>query len=390
MPTLPSLRLKSGRDRALRSRHPWVLSGSVDRVSGEPEPGDTIQVLSAEGEQLGIGDYDPGAQIRVRLHAFGKEPPDPEERWLEARLEAAITWRREYPGLRDAEAIRLVHAEGDGLPGLIVDRYAEWIVLKPGTPAMGRRVRRAAEWLSDQLGSRGAWLRGEGPRGGEAIDSRTLAGEVPDEPVEIDERGRRYLVDLKRGQKTGFYLDQREARDLCGRLSAGRRVLDLFSYTGGFALAALEGGSREAVAVESSDPAVSLLRRNAPRAEVVMGDVAQFLRNDSGRFELIVCDPPPLARRRRDVPSACRAYKDLNLWALRRATPGAFLLTFTCSHHIDAALFRKVVFSAATDARADVVVVETLGAAPDHPVSLHHPQGEYLKGLLLRVVEPGR
>jgi 23S rRNA (cytosine1962-C5)-methyltransferase len=362
----------------------------VGRISGDPEAGDTVQVLSAEGEPLGIGDYDPSSQIRVRLHSFGKEPPDPEERWMETRLEAAIAWRGEYPGLRDAEAIRLVHAEGDGLPGLIVDRYAEWLVLKPGTPGMGRRVRRAAEWLSDRLGSRGAWLRGEDTRGADPSVSRALVGEVPDDPIEIDERGRRYLVDLKRGQKTGFYLDQREARDLCARLAAGRRVLDLFSYTGGFAVAALEGGAREAIAVESSEAAVSLLRRNAPRAEVIAGDVADFLRSDSGRFDVILCDPPPLARRRRDVPSACRAYKDLNLWALRRASSGAFLLTFTCSHHVDAALFRKVVFGAATDVGADVVVVDTLGAAPDHPVSLHHPQGEYLKGLLLRVVEPGR
>lgn len=390
MPSLPSIHLKAGRDRPLRGRHPWVLSGSVERLEGEPAAGDAVRVVSSDGEPLGIGDYDPRSQIRVRVHSFGAREPDPAERWIEERLDAAIAWRRDHPSLRDAQALRLLHAEADGLPGLVVDRYADWLALKAGTPAMLRRARRVAEHLAGRLAIRGAWLRGErSSENDPAPEERALTGEVPDHPIEIREDGRRYLVDLKRGQKTGFYLDQRDSRALYRELARGRRALDLFSYTGAFAAAALQGGARDVVAVESSEPAVALLRENAPDAEVFAGDASDFLRKDPRRFDLLVCDPPPLARRRRDAAAACRAYKDLNLWALRRAAPGAYLLTFTCSHHVDAGLFRRVVFAAALDAGADVSVLGTLGAAPDHPVALSHPQGEYLKGLCLRVVEPG-
>jgi 23S rRNA (cytosine1962-C5)-methyltransferase len=375
---LASVVLRPGRERSVGLGHPWLLSGSVERVEGDPAPGDVVQVRSAAGTRLGTGDWDPVAQIRVRLFAFGKDEVD-EDAWLEIAISRALGWRAAHPLLQGTDSLRLAHAEADGLPGLTIDRYADWLSVRVGTPAMLRRAPKIAELLTAKTGARGIWLRAEGAPGA------LLAGEVPAEPVAIDERGRRYRVDLRHGQKTGFYLDQRDARDLFARLAKGARALDLFSHTGGFARAAQDGGAAEVVAVESSEQAARLLEQNAPGCQVVLGDVNEFLRRESRSFDLISVDPPPFAKRKRDVDAACRAYKDLNLRALRRAADSAHLLTFSCSHHVESELFRKVVFSAAHDAGREVQLLALLAAPPDHPVSLRHPQGEYLKGLLLRV-----
>ena len=377
--------LREGRARPLQLRHPWLLSGSVARVEGEPEPGDVVEVVDSRGERVGVGDFDPDSQIRVRIHSFGDAPAEPEEAWLPARIEAALAWRAGHPLLRDTDALRLIHSEGDALPGLTVDRYADWLAIKFTTPAMWRRAQRIGEILAQRTGAHGAWLRGESTQEKRASE-RELFGNVDPEPVSIHERGREYWVSLRQGQKTGFYLDQRDARDLFRDLAADSRALDLFSYTGGFALAALQGGARKVVAVESSKPAHDLLCRNAPQAEAVLGDVPEFLRAEQRRFDLIALDPPPFARRKRDVPSACRAYKDLNLWALQRATPGAHLLTFSCSHHISADQFQKTVTFAAADLGREIQFLGQLGAAVDHPVSSRHAQGEYLRGWLVRAL----
>ena len=360
-----------------------MLSGSVARVEGDAAPGDWVRVCAPDGEVLGSGDYEPDSQIPVRICLFGAGQPAPGDDWLALRIDRALAWREVHPDLQDTDALRLVHSEADGLPGLTVDRYAGWLAVKLGTPGMRRRARRVAECLEKATQAQGAWLRGDAADG--AAD-RTLFGSVPDEPFPIRERGRTYRVDLRRGQKTGFYLDQRDSRDRFGRHASGARALDLFAYTGGFARAAQDGGAREVVAIESSRAALELLERNAPGVEAVRGDVAEFLRGDRRHFDLIALDPPPLARRKRDVPSACRAYKDLHIRALERAAPGAVLLSFSCSHHVGPDLFRKVVFGAALDGGRELQVLSTLGAPADHPVSIYHPQGEYLCGLELRVV----
>lgn len=389
MPHRPTVHLRPDRDRSVRQAHPWILSGSIARVTGDPAPGDTVCIAAGSGEILGEGDFDPSSQIRVRMTRFGPVDEDSGESWLAPRLERAIGWRATHPALQDADAVRLIHAEADGLPGLIVDRYAQWLSVKLATPAMVRRAARLAELLRGATGAEGAWLRGEtgdkkGHRGDTEMD-RALFGAVPDEPVAIRERSRRYLVDVKQGQKTGFYLDQRDARDALQSLASGARVLDLFAYTGGFSVAAIRGGAVSTVAVESSKPAVEMLARNAPEAEIFQHDVNRFLREDARPFDVVALDPPPFAKRKHDVRSACRAYKDLNLRAMERIAPGGYLLTFTCSHHISPDLFRKVVFSAALDACREVQVLAPLGAPVDHPVSIFHPQGEYLSGLLLRI-----
>jgi 23S rRNA (cytosine1962-C5)-methyltransferase len=380
----PVVRLRAGRERSVRRHHPWLLSGSIESLEGEPAPGARVRVVDARGSTLGHGDWDPDSQIRVRLTAFGEAKPAPDADWLRTRLRVALGWRARHPLLRDTDALRLVHAEADGLPGLIVDRYADFLVVRPGTPGMLQRLPLLAELLASETPARAAWLRGEARRG-TPLDEHALFGVLPEEPVEIVERGRRYGVDLRHGQKTGFYLDQRDSRDLFARLAPGARAADLFCYTGGFAAAALAGGAASVVAVDSSERALALAARNAPGAELRCEDVADFLREAPGAFDLIALDPPPLAKRKRDVAAAARAYKDLNLRALRCAAPGAQLLTFSCSHHVEAWLLRSIVFGAAEDAGRSVQVLAVLGAPPDHPVALTHPEGEYLEGLLLRV-----
>ena len=383
--------LHPGRDRSIRRRHPWVLSGAVARVEGRAEPGAWSCVRSAEGEALAYGHLSPHSSIRVRLLAFGKETPPPD--LLAARIASAVARRADSALLGDTDAVRLVNAEGDGLPGLVADRYGDLVVVKLTSAGMAARRDEVASGLQHATGAAAGFERADAAaarREGFAASQGALWGAVPDAPVAVRERSRDYLVDFVGGQKTGFYLDQRDARDLVESLASGRRVLDLFAYTGGFAVAAARGGAASVTAVESSSGALDLARRNlannAPDCAVRFetGDAFEFVRRESDRFDLLVIDPPPLARRRGDVARAARAYKDVLLFGLRRAAPGAYVLTFCCSHHVGPELFRKIAFGAALDADRCVRVLRTLGAPADHPVSIDHPEGHYLTGLLLQ------
>jgi len=425
----PSVVLEPGRDRSVRRRHPWVLSGSVARVEDPRarEDGDLsgawARVVSAEGETLGWGHLSPASQIRVRMLSTAKEPPDDD--LVSERIAAAVARRREHPLLSDTDAVRLVNAEGDGLPGLVADRYAGVVVMRLASAGMGARRERVAEALREATGApvgleraAGAEARREGmaaregllwgeapepdaevtgsgvPRAGPGAPDpgapASLASPLPG-PVAIREAGREYLVDVRGGQKTGFYLDQREARSLVERLADGRRVLDLFAYTGGFAAAAARGGAREVTLVETSGSALELARenlaRNAPQVpdRPVQADVFRWLRGAQGEWDLLIADPPPLARRKADVSRAARAHKDVLLLALRRAAPGAVVLAFSCSHHIGPDLFRKICFGASLDAGRPARVLAELTAPADHPVSLDHPEGRYLSGLVLEL-----
>jgi 23S rRNA (cytosine1962-C5)-methyltransferase len=380
--------LKPGRDRSVRRRHPWLLAGSIERSDPELAPGDWVRVVSADGEPLGFGHYAPESRLRVRLLSFGKEPP--EKTWLEDRIRDAVARRAQDPALRDTDALRLVNAEGDGLPGLVVDRYADLVVVRITSAGMAARREALAHALRAVTGAGAGFESADGAaarREGFAPVTAPLWGETP-ERVEIVERGRHYAVDVRAGQKTGFYLDQRDARDRVQQLAAGRRVLDLFAYTGGFAVAAACGGARSVTLVESSAAALDLARENLASAgcrdaELVRGDAFRFLRGEGVDYDLLVIDPPPLARKPRDVERAARAYKDLLIFGLRRAAPGAHLLSFACSHHVSPELFRKIAFAAALDAGRTARVVATLEAPSDHPVSIDHLEGRYLTGLLL-------
>jgi 23S rRNA (cytosine1962-C5)-methyltransferase len=384
--------LQSGRDRSLRRRHPWVLSGAVARVEGteDASPAGLARVRSAEGEVLGYGDHSPASKIRVRMLTFGKDAP-PED-WLETRVTQALARRAADPLLRGTDALRLVNAEGDALPGLVVDRYRDTVVVKLTSAGMAARRERLSHALHGSSRAEAGFERADSAaarREGFAGRQGPLWGAPPDAPLEIRERERDYAVDVVDGQKTGFYLDQREARDLVQQLAAGRRVLDLFAYTGGFSVAAARGGASHVTLVESSSAALALAERNLsacpeqPERELVRADAFRFLRSAAGEYDLLVVDPPPLARQKRDVPRAARAYKDALLHALGRAAPGARLLAFACSHHVGPELFRKIVFGAALDARRELRVLGVLGQPADHPVSIDHPEGAYLTGLLL-------
>jgi len=388
---LIDLVLKPDRDRSLRRRHPWVWSGSVARVEGTPEPGEWVRVRSSEGEPLGFGHYSPASQLPVRMLDFGKEPPGPG--WLEARIRTALARRTADPLLGDTDALRLINSEGDGLPGLTVDLFADVVVVKLTAVGMATRRDEIAAALREETGVGVGFERADGVaarREGFDPQRGPLWGAPPAGPVWIRERARRYAVDVVQGQKTGFYLDQREARDLAARLAPGRRVLDLFAYTGGFAVAAARAGATHVTLVESSEPALELagtnLSENAPGCPVALErtDAFRYVHAAGPSFDLCVLDPPPLARARRDVPRASRAYKDLLLSALRRTSPGGHVLAFACSHHVGPDLFRKIAFAAALDAGREVQVLGAPGPPSDHPVSIHHPEGAYLTGLLLR------
>jgi 23S rRNA (cytosine1962-C5)-methyltransferase len=389
------LTLKQGRERSVLRRHPWVLSGAVDKVRGEEALGAWTRVCAADGRTLGFGHFSPASTLRVRLVSFGESEPPAD--WLVARIAESIARRRDHPFLRDTDAVRLINAEGDGLPGLTVDRFAEIVVVRITSAGMDRCRGEIAEAVREHSGALVGYERADGHaarREGLAQHEGVLWGEAPMAPVQIDERGRRFEVDVVRGQKTGFYLDQRDARDLVQQLSQGRRVLDLFSYTGGFGVAAARGGAAEVMMVDSSKDALAAaerhVRANAPDCPVELhqGDAFEYMRaaaREPGRFDLLVVDPPPLARHKAAAERAGRAYKDVLLHAFRAAAPGAFVFGFSCSYHVGPDLFRKVAFGAAVDAGKDVQVLRTLGAPVDHPVSIHHPEGQYLSGLLMQV-----
>ena len=383
--------LKVGRDRSVRRRHPWLLAGSIDRADPEPGTGEQVRVLSADGETLGYGHYAPASRLRVRLISFGKEPP--REDVLAERIGAAVAWRDGEPALSGTDACRLVNGEGDGLPGLFADRYGDVVVLRITSAGMAARRDRLARALREVTGAATGFERAAAAaarREGFASHDGTLWGDDPREPIWIQEAERRYAVDVVSGQKTGFYLDQRDARDLVQQLAAGRRVLDLFAYTGGFSVAAARGGARQLTLVESSAGALERARENlaandAPESDLVKADAFRYLRGEGVAYDLIVIDPPPLARSRRDVDRAARAYKDLLIFALRRAAAGAHVLAFACSHHVGPELFRKIAFGAALDAKRTAQVVATLAAPVGPPGSLAPLEGRYLTGLHLRL-----
>ena len=385
--------LKAGREKSLRHRHPWVFSGAIEKVEGQPGRGDTVAVVARDGAFLAWAGFNPDSQIRARVWSF--EPRDViDEAFLRTRLAASIARRAVVrPG---SDSVRLVHGESDGLPGLIIDRYADVAVVQIAAAGPERWRAMWGPAIAEACGVSAVYERSD-------VEVRTLEGLAPrvgplhgSAPgrVRISEDGIAYEVDVALGQKTGFYLDQRDNRALAATLAAGTEVLNAFCYTGGFTLAALRGGAARVQSLDTSEEALAAARRNqelngqeASRSEWLAADVFSHLRklrDQNRRFGLIVLDPPKFAPTEKHVPNAARAYKDINLWALKLLAPGGHLLTFSCSGAVSPDLFRKIVAGAAADARADVQVMQALGPGIDHPVSIHFPEGEYLKGLWRR------
>jgi 23S rRNA (cytosine1962-C5)-methyltransferase len=394
---LPVARLKPGRDKSLRERHPWVFSGAIARVDGDPASGDSIALRRDDGTYVARAAFSPASQIRARVWTFDlRETIDPA--FFARRIERAMAARAPMFDARHS-AGRLLHGEADGLPGVVADRYGDTIVLQL-TSAGAERWRDAiVAALAAFPGVACIYERSDADvRALEGLTPRTglLYGELPAE-VLFDEGGIRYRADVVAGQKTGFYLDQRDNRATTRALAAGCEMLNVFCYNGDFTLSALAGGARRVVSIDSSAEALALGRDNlarnpalpAERAEWVEADAfaeLRKLRDRAATFDLIVLDPPKFAPTAAHAERAARAYKDVNLLALKLLRPGGLLATFSCSGGIDAALFRKIVAGAALDAQADAVVIDRMGAAADHPVALSFPEGDYLKGLLVRKV----
>jgi 23S rRNA (cytosine1962-C5)-methyltransferase len=398
-----TLMLKRGRDKPVRNRHPWIFSGAIDHSEGQAQDGDLVRVTDSQGQYLATGYLNRRSQIVVRLLTWDAREPVDGGFWRR-RLERAIAGRVPLAADPATNAYRLVHAEADGLPGLIVDRYGDWLVVQCLTLGMARRRDEIVDLLAELLSSprqggrppAGFYARDDAEvRHKEGLDLETgvLRGQEPPDRVEVVEHGRRFLVDVKRGHKTGFYLDQRENRLRTATYCSSADVLNGFAYTGAFGVYAGQAGARSVVNLDTSLEALTLAEENmalndCPPQELILGDVFQVLRDyrAQGRsFDLVIVDPPKFATSRATVANASRGYKDLNLLGMQLLRPGGFLVTFSCSGLVSADLFQKIVFGASVDARREAQIVERLAQGPDHPVLLTFPESAYLKGLVCRV-----
>jgi len=390
-----SLFLKKGRERSVKRCHPWVFSGAIEKVVGDAQPGETVQVRDIAGNPLALAAFSPQSQIRARVWTFNHEE-EVDAAFFRGRLTRALALRESLPAARHTNALRLVNGESDGLPGLVVDRYADVLVVQILSAGIERWRDPILDSLIEISGCEAVFERSDAEvRTLEGLEPRTgfVRGNRNASRCPISEYGLNFRVDVEQGQKTGFFLDQRENRQRVRALAAGREVLDGFCYTGGFALAALAGGAKRVLAVESSAPALEVAKENlsanpldASRVEFVQADVFSHLRTlrDRGaHFDMVVLDPPKFAPTAAQAKNAARAYKDINLLALKLLSPGGLLATFSCSGGVSAELFQSIVAGAALDAGAEAKIVERFTAAADHPVALEFPEGEYLKGLLV-------
>jgi len=388
----PTLHLKPKKDGSLHRRHPWVYAGAVERVGGRPAAGDTVRVLGADGGFLAHAAFSPSSAIRARVWTFD-EAETVDAAFVAARVHAAVA--RRAPLMPASDALRLVFGEADGLPGCVVDRYGDQLVVQFLSTGVERWRDTIVDALVAATGCAAVYERSDASareREGLALRSGPIRGGVP-APVPIVEHGVRYRVDVVAGHKTGFYIDQRDSRALVREHAAGRRVLNCFCYTGGFTLAARHGGATEATSIDASGEALAMAAANerdngfeAPSTwlQANVFDALKTLLAEGRQFDLIVLDPPKFAPSAQHVDAAARAYKEINLKALRLLAPGGLLFTFSCSGAIDADLFRRIVAGAVVDARVDAQLLRHLAAGIDHPMAMTHPEGEYLKGLMLR------
>lgn len=393
--TSKTIQLKAGKEQSLLRYHPWVFSGAIGTLAPGIREGEMVRVLSRDGKTLGWGHYQVGS-IAVRMLSFGEAPPG-EHFWRE-KIAAALEVRQRtgIAGSPGNNVCRLIHGEGDGLPGLIVDLYNGVAVFQAHSAGMFLVREEIARALAGVLGSA---LTAVYDKSEKTVPFKAdlrphdgyLLGEA-DVPHEVTEHGLRFQVDWESGQKTGFFIDQRENRRLVGAYSEGRRVLNMFSYTGGFSVYALQGGAQLVHSVDASRSAVELSRINAllnfpeeERHEAFVADAFEYMHGRTGDYDLVVLDPPAFAKHQEALPQALKAYKRLNARAMEMIRPGGILFTFSCSQAVARDRFREAVFSAAAISRRQVRILHQLTQPADHPVSIYHPEGEYLKGLVLYV-----
>jgi len=390
--------LAKGREKSLLRRHPWVFSGAVQRVEGKAHSGETIDILDSQGKWLARGAYSPESQIRARVWTFQQDEEINIDFFIR-RLQQAQSWR-DWVAQRDGlDGYRLIAGESDGLPGITIDRFQNFLVLQllsAGAeyqrPALLSALQHCYPECSIYDRSDVAVRKKEGL----PLAQGPVLGDLPPELLPITEHGMKLLVDIQQGHKTGFYLDQRDSRLAARNYSAGRRVLNCFSYTGAFAVSALMGGCAQVISVDTSQAALDIAKQNVElnkldlnKAEFVRDDVFQLLRNyraQGEKFDLIIMDPPKFVENKNQLASACRGYKDINMLALQLLNPGGILLSFSCAGLMRTDLFQKILADAAVDAGRDVQFIEQFRQAADHPVIATYPEGLYLKGFACRVM----
>lgn len=388
--TYPQLTLKPGKDKPVRHMHHWIFSGAIHHFPPCAN-GDLVAVVSSSNEHLGYAYVNRNTSITARMVSFDKTLPQDAVR---NRIDSAIAMRASWFAGKTTNAYRLINAEGDGIPGLIVDRYNDVLVVQSGTAGIDALLPMITEHLKKTLNPTCIYEKSDLPiRREEKIGMRegVLSGTLP-ENSEITENGLKFAVDILKGQKTGFFLDQREMRQWVRELSKGKKVLNCFGYTGGFTVAALAGGAKKAITVDISTEACAMADGNiagngfdTETNHSIVADVFEYLRNESLDYDIVILDPPAFAKKKTDIMNACRGYKDINRVAIEKMPKGSLLFTSSCSYHIDPGLFQTVVFQAAHDAKRNVRIIGRHRLAPDHPTNIFHPETEYLKSLLLYI-----
>jgi 23S rRNA (cytosine1962-C5)-methyltransferase len=394
---VPSVILKKAADSFIKRKHPWIFSGAIEKVEGNPPNGETVQIFTSNKTLVGSGSFSPSSQIRVRVWSF-----DTEEKidmgFFRRKISLAHSLREKVIDTSKTNAYRIINAESDGLPGLIVDRYSDFLVCQFLSAGAEFYKKMIIEVLDDIFKPLGIFERSD-------VEVRTkeelqptqglLKGTIPDDLIEVRENSFKFLVDIKSGHKTGFYLDQRDNRALVSEFSKGKNVLNCFSYTGGFSIYSLASGAEKVTQIEASASAIELSLKNAELNNIdsslienINGDVFEVLRkfrDERKTFNLIILDPPKFTESASQIQKASRGYKDINLLAIKLLNPGGILFTFSCSGHISSELFQKIVADAALDSEREVKIIKQLTQSSDHPVSLNFPEGLYLKGLVCLV-----
>lgn len=379
--------LKPNREKPILNKHCWIFSGSVEQVK-QPDSVGIAEVCDANGRLLGFGFSDPGSQILCRMFHFGEAPttgfgPD----YWRQKFHSALALRQKLIFSPQTNACRLIHAEGDFFPGLVVDAYG------PKTAVVHTLIKATHQWIGTWVSLLAEWgythiyhKKGQDEKG-------SWIGEgSPAAPVRILENGLQFEAEIEIGQKTGFFLDQRENRKIIGHLSKGKKVLNAFSFSGGFSVYAIQGGARQVDSVDISGKAVEAANHNVSlnfpdfqQHKGIKADCFEFLKSMDADYDLIILDPPAFAKSKAHVEKAARGYKEINLSALRKMASRGLLATFSCSQHIDRQLFQQIVFSAAVDSGRQIRIVQMLDQPADHPINIFHPESAYLKGLLLLV-----
>jgi 23S rRNA (cytosine1962-C5)-methyltransferase len=389
--------LKPGREKSVNNRHPWIFSGAINRVEGKPANGDAVDVWNSRARFVARGIYNEKSQIQVRLLTWNPNDTIDEDFWRR-RIRRAVAGRQALLETPDTDSFRLVYSEADGVPGFIADKYGTWVVVQFLSLAAERYRQEILDALIDYVEPQGIYERSEGEgREKEGLVEVTgpIWGEVPPDVIEIVENGHTFLVDIKLGQKTGFFLDQRENRQRVAKYFPNKEILNAFAYTGAFAVYAAHAGAKRILNVDTSERALQMAERNMRRngfgdredvyAVADVFEIMRAYRDNNWKFDVVILDPPKFAHSQRQVDQAAQGYKDINLLGMKLLKPSGILISFSCSGVVSADLFQKILFGAAVDAGRHVQIIEWLNQSSDHPVLLTYPESAYLKGLVCRV-----